>query len=185
MKKALTIILALALVMSLSVPAFAADNEYTEKDKEGKTDISFTISEPTYTVTIPASVALNYTAGTDTTTNLPITVSDSENLNGRSIVITVEATNDLITSGALAGLYQNCLYPADPVDGNDRIPFDFASVEDDAGNMGQFPSGYVLVTFSADGVKNIGFIMQGTLNSSVRPGVAYTGWIQFGIGLKK
>ena len=55
MKKLFTVILAVALVMSLSVTAFAANTT------EGKADIT-TIINPTYTVTIPANTTVAFNA---------------------------------------------------------------------------------------------------------------------------
>ena len=51
MKKLFAVILAVALVMSLSVTAFAANTT------GGSTEVSFNV-DPTYTVTIPATVEL-------------------------------------------------------------------------------------------------------------------------------
>lgn len=84
MKKYLTLILALALVLGLSVPAFAANE--TEK----RTDLSFVyeVAEPIYTVTIPGSLALKSGGNA-----VPITVSDADDLNGKAVRVSIESTN--------------------------------------------------------------------------------------------
>jgi len=85
MKKFLTLILALALVLSLSVPVFAAN------ETSARTDLSFIYAdnEPSYIVTIPASLELSMGENF-----LPITVTDAENLNGKKITVTIEGTNE-------------------------------------------------------------------------------------------
>ena len=55
MKKLITVLLALAMVASLSVTAFAAD--VTTNGGQGSAEIGFGV-DPTYTVTIPATVTL-------------------------------------------------------------------------------------------------------------------------------
>ena len=84
MKKFITIILALALVMSLSVPVFAAPNQ-----TEAQTNLSFAYEavEPVYTVTIPGTLSLGFGDN-----YLPIEVSDTANLNNKSVAITFEGT---------------------------------------------------------------------------------------------
>lgn len=52
MKKLITVLLALAMVATMSVTAFAANST------GGSTEVSFNV-DPTYTVTIPATVELN------------------------------------------------------------------------------------------------------------------------------
>ena len=52
MKKLITVLLALAMVATMSVTAFAANTT------GGSTEVSFNV-DPTYTVTIPATVELN------------------------------------------------------------------------------------------------------------------------------
>ena len=83
MKKFITIILTLALVLSLSVPVFAAENP-----TEAKTELwfTYTVPEPVYTVTIPATINLKLNEGG----HLDVTVSDIENIGNKKISITLE-----------------------------------------------------------------------------------------------
>lgn len=57
MKKLLAITLALVMVLSLSVTAFAADITQDSNPKTGNTTVTYTV-DPSYTVTIPATVTL-------------------------------------------------------------------------------------------------------------------------------
>ena len=65
MKKLITVLLALAMVASLSVTAFAAD--VTTDGGQGSAEIGFGV-DPTYTVTIPATVELQKKVDGDTVT---------------------------------------------------------------------------------------------------------------------
>ncbi len=56
MKKALSFILALAMILCLSVTAFAASGDQT-----GSTSITATVVGPTYTIHVPAAVTLDCT----------------------------------------------------------------------------------------------------------------------------
>ena len=58
MKKLFTILLAVVLMLSLSVTAFAAEIGPGANASQGSTEVSFNV-DPTYTVTIPATVELN------------------------------------------------------------------------------------------------------------------------------
>ena len=57
MKKLFATILATCLLATLSVTAFAADVDQDSESKSGATKVSFNV-DPTYTVTIPATVTL-------------------------------------------------------------------------------------------------------------------------------
>lgn len=67
MKKIMAFILCAVLCAVMSVPAFAAD---LDKDTPGGSTQILTSSEPTYTVTIPASVNIDY--GSTAAKALPI-----------------------------------------------------------------------------------------------------------------
>ena len=83
MKKFITITLALALALALFVPALAAN------ETEAQTNLSFiySVSEPTYTVTIPGTLELNIEY-----TELFIEASEVDNLGDKSIYVTFEGT---------------------------------------------------------------------------------------------
>ena len=168
MKKFLTLLLAVALVMSLSVPAFAT--EYDETDTEATTNLSFSLlAAPTYTVTIPGS--LNLVEGNN---YLPITVSDSADLDGGSIVITAEETNDphgtpdnwvqrlVVGGGESASDYIN--YHINNIDLNDYV----------------FTSGTEIFSFTADGTQNVILNIK-ALTNMAQPTETYTGFLTFGI----
>jgi len=83
MKKYLSIILALVLVLSLSVPALAVDDTR-------QTELSFYYyaePEPEYYVTIPDAIELEIGDNF-----LEITVSEAENLGNKEIKVTLEDT---------------------------------------------------------------------------------------------
>jgi len=102
MKKALTIILAMALVMSLSVPVFAADSS-----QNTNLTFSYAVAGPEYTVTIPPS--LNLVIGDNA---LPISCEITKPL-GRydEILVTFEATqqHELGTPGTGNAVYELAL----------------------------------------------------------------------------
>jgi hypothetical protein len=58
MKKLITVLLALAMVATMSTTAFAAEIGPGANASQGSTEVSFNV-DPTYTVTIPATVELN------------------------------------------------------------------------------------------------------------------------------
>lgn len=69
MKKLVTGILTLALCMTTALPAFAADtiiDQDVTLPTDGKTTVSFHV-DPTYTITIPATVTLEQTTAPDGT----------------------------------------------------------------------------------------------------------------------
>lgn len=58
MKKLLAVVLTLTLTLSLTATAFAADINQDTSSQTGSTNVTFNV-DPTYTVTIPESVALD------------------------------------------------------------------------------------------------------------------------------
>ena len=86
MKKIFTVILTVALLMSLSVTAFAANTT------GGSTEVSFNV-DPTYTITIPETVTLEKKVDGDTVTyenDYTITAEEGVRLkNGEYIEVTV------------------------------------------------------------------------------------------------
>ena len=182
MKKALTLILTLALVISMAVPAFAADKVYTENDTTGQTNLSFTApaaAVPTYTVTIPSNLALAIGH-----TSLPITVSDSADLGSNGIiVITAESTNQLFAG--TSDRYLTSLYPNGVYMQTNRVDYYLKDANGEyITDFNYFDSGAILATFDGNGAKSINFEII-AVDYYVQPGVPYTGWIQFGIQLKK
>ena len=166
MKKTLTIILALALVMGLSVPAFAAE--------EHKTDLSFTytVASPTYTVTIPGSMALEFGYN-----YLPITVSDMENLGGKTIVITFEGNqHGPFSEGSIyydSFLWKNGI-------NNKATNLTYSLYIENGECYGYYNAiGEMLLTFQDNGTKEL--TVGVPVNSNVEPNTPYTGWVIFGI----
>lgn len=108
MKKLLTVVLTLAMMLSLSVTAFAADTVVgpdgsgNPDPATGNTAVSFEVA-PTYTVTIPATVELVKT-GTDTITYekaMDITAAAGVRLlEGQSIQVTLASDFTLKTEAS-------------------------------------------------------------------------------------
>ena len=195
MKKYITLILALALVMSLSVPAFAEGETVGPGDKV-EVGFTFEVNEPKYTVEIPAVIELELGG----VVNLPVTVSGgaTETLTGRKIVLTLE--------DALNG---DISYLPDGV----HPHHDWLIVENNSTPSGYYKSlwyviisnetvsdrlepGKTLLEFTVDGEKDLVFYMpEGILGSvdgdaydldagKVYPNSTYTGWVTFGIKLE-
>ena len=95
MKKLFTILLAVALMLSLSVTAFAANTT------GGSTEVSFNV-DPTYTVIIPATVELNKVGADDAVTyenDYTITAQAGVRLKkGETIVVTVSSDYEMTTT---------------------------------------------------------------------------------------
>lgn len=85
MKKIATLILSLALALSLSVPVFA---ETYSDGEAAKTEVYFNYApvKPKYVVEIPAKIELKL--GQDV--YLPVTVSSLDSLNGEKVAISLE-----------------------------------------------------------------------------------------------
>lgn len=102
MKKIFAIVLTLALALSLSVTAFATEEDHTiEPDTDGSpnpsaatTSVTFGV-DPTYTITIPATVKLTKNAANGTVTyeqDATITASGGVRLlNDQTIRVTLSA----------------------------------------------------------------------------------------------
>ena len=201
-KKSISIILALALVMSLSVPVLATNGT--------QTDLTFTyaIPEPSFVVTIPGT--LNLAVGDN---NLPITaeVQTSGDLNGDTIVVTIQETNLMlgtVTQYAALMLYAPGydasqpsshrmfyqLYDADGI----RVSYD-AAVDIDGAVCYGAGIGTTLATFNDDDFSNVyPFISAKNINLFVdladiqkkisagnfQVDAEYTGFIRFGIRLQ-
>ena len=169
MKKTLTIILAMALVMGLSVPVFAAN------ETSGKTDLTFTYAAvPSYTVSIPATLTLELGD-----TNLPITLSDAENLDGKSVVITFEGTQQ----SADGNQFVTILAPPQGVE--DGLFYGILNVNGQqiGGGSKVISPGLHLVALDAEGTANIKINIPETSVPNIVSGANYTGYITFGISL--
>ena len=81
MKKLFALILTVCLLATMSVTAFAAEiDQDTPAPKDGSTSVYFEV-DPTYTVTIPATVELQKKVDGDTVTyENDYTITASENL---------------------------------------------------------------------------------------------------------
>ena len=66
MKKLLTLILAITLMVNVAVPSFAAEVDQDTVDKKSETVVSFNVN-PTYIITIPANVTLDKKTAQDGT----------------------------------------------------------------------------------------------------------------------
>ena len=82
MKKVFSLLLALCLLVSTS--ALAADNTLTTANQSGTTEVTYVVAAGSYTVTIPATVALD-SAGTGSMT----IALDATNYNVKEMLITV------------------------------------------------------------------------------------------------
>ena len=159
----------------LSVPVFAAN------ETGGQTDLTFTYdpSSPTYTVTIPGSLALNIGDNL-----LPIEVSATANLGGKDVEVTFEGTQDdfidFFTSYSFPALENDSdfifynLYNADNTE-----------VSSAWGSSIRVEHGVILATFSDNGTKSIKLALQNTLydGEPIPTGETFTGYIVFGIAL--
>ncbi|MCL2678757.1 MAG: hypothetical protein FWF18_00410 [Dehalococcoidia bacterium] len=197
MKKFASVILALAFMLSLSVPVFAAGPG--EKIEVGFT---YEVSEPKYTVEIPARIELDVKEWVA----FPITVSGgaTETLNGRKIAITLEDAAvgniksyfpDGVEPGASAayddffvvsnadapnGFYKTLRY---------HIIHEISMIPS---SIGRLERGFTFFEFTEDGTKSLWFVLTyGALDSEdnlvpfyaskIYPNSQYSGWIVFGV----
>jgi len=182
MKKAFCFILATALVLCLSVPAFAT--EYNETDTQGRMNLSFTYNEPpapTYTVTIPASLDLS--VGDNP---FSVGVSDAENLGGKSVVITFHSSYNTLSIGEK---YYPCLGPQFTTGSiyYQYIPF---RIYDQNGVEPAVIWGSTLAQFDDNGTAELNIKIDLALLESyqpgkeLKPGGTYSGYMTFGIALQ-
>lgn len=99
MKKLLTIMLALVMVLSLSVNAFAANIIQDSTPKTADTNVTFNV-DPTYTVTIPATVTLAKAADGSYKQDATITAADVRLEEGKTIVVTLACDFQLDTAAS-------------------------------------------------------------------------------------
>lgn len=92
MKKLLSIVWALALALSLSVTAFAADTQITDQspDKTGKTSVTYGVTAA-YTVTIPASVSIG---GADNSNTVIVSAENVKVAYGEQVVVRLTGINE-------------------------------------------------------------------------------------------
>ena len=213
MKKYIPLILALALVMSLSAPAYAGG----AVGPGDKVEVGFTfrVNEPKYTVEIPAVIELELGG----TVDLPVTAAiyNPELLVGRKIVLTLEdaaigdikshfpdgvepalayAWNDYLVvrnDSAPSGYYKTLCYliygeilNIDALHGFDSIAATW------------YMHGWKFFEFTESGTKNLGFWCPGPDSgfqdsegnmvwfnaSKVYPNSQYSGHVVFGIKLE-
>lgn len=90
MKKILTCVLTLVMVLSLSATAFAADITQDSDPKTGTTNVTFNV-DPTYTVTIPATVTLAKAEDGSYKQDATITATGVRLEKGKTIKVTLES----------------------------------------------------------------------------------------------
>ena len=187
MRKFTIIFIILALVLSLSVPAFA----YESGDKV-EVSLFRRAAGPSYTVSIPATIVLTLNEeGVD----LPVVVTDLENLGNKAVAIT----------------YENALRMVIPYSWYDNprfavVNFDVTSAEyysvlgygirDAYNGVGSYSEGFgpgrELMRFTANGTQYLGFRIVTDKTAAhasafdvnkILSGSAYEGYIVFGIKL--
>ncbi|MGN1473481.1 MAG: hypothetical protein ACI4WZ_05355 [Eubacteriales bacterium] len=104
MKKLLTLALALTMALSLSVTAFAADITQDSDPKTAYTSVTFNV-DPTYTVTIPATVTLAKAEDGSYKQDVTITAADVRLEEGKTIKVTL-ASDFKLTTGAAGATYE-------------------------------------------------------------------------------
>ena len=184
MKKALTIMLALALVLSISAPAFAAEDDY----RQTNLNFYYSVSEPTYSVTIPSSMDLFL----DIVTLSNVTVTDVTNLNGKTIAITVEdATNGDVSWFDVNEHHDYLIVENLEATGKYYKTLAIAVIGElnTITRLGEFTDGRLLFEFTEDDTKDIGFTALSSVApyqldpGLIYPNSYYTGYIIFGIKL--
>ena len=191
MRKFTIIFVILALLLSLSVPVFAADDDDT---RDTVVSFTFEVAEPKYSVEIPASIELKWNQFVD----LPVTAEGVADLNGRKIVVGIE---DALTGySSLAAGHPTTDYPDYLIVKNDDATGDFYqtiayaifSGATGANRKGNIAS--VFLEFTEEGSQNFGFTTGGGISTSnfpeynreydlnlIYPNSAYKGLVIFGI----
>ena len=182
MKKALVIILALALVMGLSAPALAAEERQTELH------FYYDAPDPLYYVTISDSLVMHFGDN-----YLDISVEGTENLGSKKVTITFEETQDISYIIDLEDgphqLYNNSLWP------NGVYNYDmytvYYEIYDYLGNINDLffnrhrsLPGTVLAEFTGDGDCSLRLVIDENFNVQFHPNTPYVGYITFGISLR-
>jgi len=184
MKKFASVILVLALALSLSIPAFAETYTYIDGDKP-EVEVFFTLElpAPTYTVDIPATIALEL----DEMVSLPFQVLglDKEALSGRKIVITME---DASTGNGWSSNEQFALHNTAVTGDEYYKTLGYRVWEPDmSGFSYSLIEGWILMEFTDNGTQYLGFRLVNFVSSSIielskiSPVGKYTGYITFGI----
>ena len=117
MKKLFALILAVALMATMSVTAFAANTE------GGSTEVSFNV-DPTYTITIPANVELNKvdTEGVVTYENdYTITASEKLRLRYDEYITVTVSDGFLLNTAEGASLFYEMTVGGNKVDNGDVV----------------------------------------------------------------
>ena len=185
MRKFTIIFVLLALVLSLSVPAFA----YESGDK---VEVSLTrrAAEPKYYVSIPASIELKLYENV----YLDVTASDIANLGNKKVAITLD---DALVGhpSNLPGGYSDTIFIVKHISASDPYPYYealgyYIYGEIANGHMLSDPMfNLSLLEFTEDNTKQIMFYI-GEISgdypidpSLILTNSSYTGWVIFGIKL--
>ena len=165
MKKLLTCVLALALVLSLSVTAFAAESSINQgsTDKSGSTSINYTVA-PAYTVTIPASVTLG--------NSVTVAASGVKVAKGSQVVVKLTGTSESDNTFEVKTTEGAALTYTVKSDENDTINVNDAvlTVNPDTATDGNGASGSTKLSFE--------------LNDTIQYAGTYTGTVTFTVSVE-
>lgn len=170
MKKAASFMaLAAAMATLAAVPALA------EEMKTSTTEFSYVQeNEPTYTVTIPGSLALSKEGS-----NLDITATDVANLGDKRVAVTISGTNYFRNQLVLQAKTSNSSYTS--VLRYQLIGADGTVIETTGEDT---VSGREIASFTENGsVSYTAKPVLGSKGQNLEPGVSYTGTMTFGIAL--